>query len=81
MRTIMARRTDKRRALQEKFRKRSYNLLRKANELSQQTGSDIYVLIYRNHRYYSYQSTDREGWPASEQDIVSFIAQLYPSQC
>jgi len=75
----MAKRTDKRRAVQEKFRKRSYNLLRKANELSQQTGSDIYVLIYRNHRYYSYQSTDRAGWPASEQDIVSSITSIHPN--
>ncbi len=74
----MARRIDKRRrALQEKFRKRSYNLLRKTNKLSQQTESDIYVFIYRNYRYYSYRSTDRAGWPASEQDVVSFVIQFY----
>lgn len=65
-----------RRAVQEKFRKRSQGLFKKANELSQQTGSDIYILIYRNNRYHTYQSTDREGWPALEQDIVSFLMYL-----
>jgi hypothetical protein len=75
----MAKRIDKRRAVQEKFRKRSYNLLRKTNKLSQQTEFDIYVLIYRNHRYYSYQSTDRAEWSTSEQNIVSFIISIYPN--
>lgn len=69
----MARKNDKHRAQREKFRKRIKCLQKKADELSQ-TAADIYLVIHREHRYYVYQSTEREGWPPSQEELVSFIA-------
>lgn len=62
----------------ELYERNFANVATMANELSEQTVSDVYIFIYRDPRYYSYRSTDREGWPALEQDIVSFITQFYP---
>ena len=67
----MANHQNKRRIVREKFRKRSSSFFRKANELSQVAEADIYVVIRRDDKYYIYKSTDRPGWPPSQQDIVS----------
>ena len=67
----MAIQRSDRRAVREKFRKRSSSWFRKGNELAQMTGADIYIVIRHGNKYYTYKSTDRPGWPPSEQDIVS----------
>jgi SRF-type transcription factor (DNA-binding and dimerisation domain) len=67
----MATQRNRRRAVREKFRKRSSSWFRKGNELAQMTGADIYIVICHGNKYYTYKSTDRPGWPPSEQDIVS----------
>jgi len=67
----MAIQRSDRRAVREKFRKRSSSWFRKGNELAQVTGADIYIVIRHGNKYYTYKSTDRPGWPPSEQDIVS----------
>ena len=56
--------------LREKFRKRSSSFFRKANELAQLAEAQIYVVILRNNRYYTYKSTEQPNWPPSESDIV-----------
>ena len=70
----MANHRSERRAVREKFRKRTPNFIRKGNELSQATKADVYILIYHNDKYRSYKSTNRLGWPPSEHDIVSRLA-------
>ena len=45
-------------ATDEKFRKRKNNILKKGNELCLLCGADIYILLYRKGRYYTYKSTD-----------------------
>jgi len=62
---------NKRRAVWEKFQKRSSSFFRKENELLQVTEADIYVAILHNDKLYIYTSIDRPGWPLSQQDIVS----------
>jgi len=67
----MANHQNKRRAVREKFQKQSSSFFRKKNELSQVAEADIYVAILHNDKLYIYTSTDRPGWPPSQQDIVS----------
>ena len=68
---FMAIQQSDRRAVREKFRKRSSSWFRKGNELAHLTGSDIYIVIRHGNKYYTYKSTDRSDWPSFEQDIVS----------
>ena len=65
-----------RRVVREKFRKRTSSWTKKGNELAQMTGAEIYWVIHHNNKYYTYKSTDRPGWPPSEQEIVSHSGSL-----
>jgi len=69
----MATHRNDRRVVREKFRKRSASWFRKGNELAQVTEADIYIVIRQGNKYYTYKSTDRPGWPPSEEDIVSLF--------
>lgn len=59
------------RAIREKFRKRRCNLMKKADELAYMCQADVYLVMYRGDKFYSYSSTDREEWPPSEEEMVS----------
>ena len=67
----MAIRRTNQRVVREKFRKRSPSWFKKGNELAQMTGAEIYMVALHRNKYSTYKSTDRPGWPPSEQDIVS----------
>ena len=59
------------RAIREKFRKRRGSLLRKADELAYMCQTDVYMILHRGDRYYTYSSTEREDWPPSEEEMVN----------
>lgn len=67
---MRSRRDITKRAEREKFRKRSKNLFKKANELSRMCNTDLYLILYREGKYHTYSSTDRQGWPPSSTDLV-----------
>lgn len=58
------------RAIREKFRKRSGSLLKKADELAYICPTDVYQILYRGKKFYTYSSTDRDDWPPSEEKVV-----------
>lgn len=49
--------TNPKRTAREKFRKRKANCLKKAHELGQLCQAEVYILIYHNDKYYTYNST------------------------
>lgn len=53
----------------EKFRKRSKSLVRKAHGLATLTKAEVYVVLRRQGTYIVYRSTD-ESWPPSEDTLV-----------
>ncbi|KAL8641808.1 MAG: hypothetical protein Q9228_001426 [Teloschistes exilis] len=57
------------RAIREKFRKRSGSLLKKADELAYMCQTDVYLILYRGNKFYTYSSTDRDDWPPSEEEM------------
>ena len=44
--------------------------MKKANDLASLCHTDLYLVIYKGERYYTYSSTNREAWPPSEKDMV-----------
>ena len=67
----LAEKENQRKRSREKFRRRRINLLKKANALSSLCEADVYVVIHRYGRLYTYKSRDSPNWPPSEDDIVS----------
>ena len=64
------------RSVQEKWRKRRLNLLKKANELSQICDTQIYIIMLRDSKYYTYKSTE-QNWPPSDLKIVSSLQRIW----
>ncbi|KAI9774178.1 MAG: hypothetical protein M1839_001880 [Geoglossum umbratile] len=61
-------------ATDEKFRKRKNNILKKGDELRLLCGADVFILLRRKGRYYTYKSTDQPSWPPT----LEKIDQSYP---
>jgi len=61
------------RATDEKFRKRKNNILKKGNELRLLCEADVYILLRRKGRYYTYNSTNQPSWPPSSDEIVNTL--------
>jgi len=59
----------------EKLRRRKKNLFKRAYELRKLYDIDVAVILYKNGRYFTYKSTDKESWPPSRKEIVSTTAQ------
>ena len=69
---------EKKRVVQESFRKRRNNFLRRAHEIGAQYGANIYVLIHRQGKYYVYTSTLRTSWPPPvEEVVIYFLTRLH----
>ena len=60
----------KKKATDEKFRKRKNNILKKGDELQLLCEADVYILLYRKGRYYTYKSTDQPSWPPPLEKMV-----------
>lgn len=58
--------------IKEKFRKRKGSLMRKANELAELCGTDVYVLLARENRHYVYKSKEEQSWPPAAEVIVRY---------
>ena len=67
---------DKKRVVQESFRKRRNNFLRRAHEIGAQYGANIYVLIHRQGKYYVYTSTLCASWPPPVEEVVIYFPTL-----
>ena len=67
----LEKRNDPKRREREMFRKRKICHLRKANELAQKCNADVYTIIFRKGKYFTYSSTERKGWPPDDKMIVS----------
>lgn len=61
-----------RRALLARARRRRQTLFKKADELRNECGAEIYIVIFKHGRYFTYTSTQNPMWPPSKDEIVSF---------
>lgn len=68
--------TSIKRAAAEKFRKRRRSLLRKANELSKLTETDVYLVLGRGDRLFIYNSSNDLSWPPQKADLVGSHSSL-----
>ena len=59
------------RKVNEKFRKRSRNLIKKADQLAAATNTDVYLVLLREAKYTVFSSTTRADWPPTQDDLVS----------
>lgn len=60
------------------FNKRRRSLFKKANELSVKTNTELHIVMHRGGRYFTYNSTDRQGWPPTEDDMVRSLVATLP---
>lgn len=58
------------RATAQRFRKRKDSLIRKADQLQSLCQAKVYVLLYRNGRFFVYNSATESHWPPSTEQIV-----------
>lgn len=61
------------RIARERFRGRKNCLFKKAYEVGKLYQTDVYLVLYRNHRFYTYSSRDEASWPSSEKQIVGYL--------
>ena len=54
----------------ERFRKRRVALFKKATTMLDD-GTEIYIVLRRRHKYYTYTSNRNPAWPPPPQDLVS----------
>jgi hypothetical protein len=59
---------------QEKFRRRKISLLSKANDLHRFFGADVFLVIQKKGKYYTYISAKKPHWPPTKEQIVSPFA-------
>src|SRR5437762_9682502 len=64
-------------ATDEKFRKRKNNILKKGDELRLLCGADVFILLRRKGRYYTYKSTDQPSWPPTLEQIVRTVGTCF----
>ncbi|KAI9676513.1 MAG: hypothetical protein M1817_000671 [Caeruleum heppii] len=57
---------------QELFRKRRISFCNKANELHTKYHADVYAVIYRKGRYYTYKSRTDSAWPPSDEQLNKY---------
>lgn len=68
--------TNPRRIVREKFRKRKVSCLKKVHELGSLCQAEVYILIFRNGKYYTYKSTNQPDWPPPDSEIVCSSSNL-----
>jgi hypothetical protein len=57
------------RAVQEKFRRRTKSVFKKADELKRLCDAEVYLVIRRGGKFYTYSSLET-SWPPSLETIV-----------
>ena len=68
--TRMATDTKSRR---ENFRRRRKNFVKRASEISSAFDAKVYVVIFKNDKFYTFKSTKSPSWPPSKEEIVSHL--------
>jgi hypothetical protein len=63
-------------AADEKFRKRKNNIVKKGDELRLLCEADVFILLHRKGRYYTYKSTDQPSWPPTLEKIIRTVEML-----
>jgi hypothetical protein len=61
----------------ENSRRRKRTLIKKAYEYGELSGADIAFFIYKSGHWFTYRSTNRESFPPSWDEIVSFVTGMY----
>ncbi len=61
------------RIARERFRERKNCLFKKTYEVGKLYQTDIYLVLYRNHRFYIYSSSDEASWSSFEKQIVDYL--------
>ncbi|PMD55289.1 uncharacterized protein K444DRAFT_538700 [Hyaloscypha bicolor E] len=56
----------------ENSRRRKRTLIKKAHEYGELSGADIAFFIYKSGHWFTYRSTNRQSFPPSWDEIVSF---------
>ena len=59
-----------RKAEYARVRKRRINLMKKAEQFRKDYDAEVYVVVFKNSRFYTYSSTDNEQWPPTRSHIV-----------
>jgi hypothetical protein len=57
----------------ENSRRRKRTLIKKAHEYGELSGADIAFFIYQSGHWFTYRSTNRQSFPPSWDEIVSFV--------
>jgi SRF-type transcription factor (DNA-binding and dimerisation domain) len=55
----------------ENCRRRKRTLFKKAHEFAEISGADVAFFIYKDGRWFTYKSTNRQSFPPSWEQIVS----------
>jgi hypothetical protein len=55
----------------EKFRRRKISLFNKADDFHRIFGADVFFVIRKKGRYYTYTSAEKLHWPPTKEQIVS----------
>ncbi|KAH6646827.1 hypothetical protein BKA67DRAFT_417346 [Truncatella angustata] len=58
-----------RRALLARARRRRQTLFKKADELRSECDAEVYIVIHKHGRFFTYTSTDNPAWPPSKEHI------------
>ena len=66
-RSIIRRRSK---AANQQFGRRRNTLAKKADQLAAQYGAKVALVVWKNGRYYIYQSAEHSFWLPSEEEIV-----------
>jgi hypothetical protein len=57
----------------EKFGRRKISLFNKADDFHRIFGADVYFVIQKKGRYYTYTSADKLHWPPTKEQIVGLL--------
>ena len=57
-------------AKSQKFTRRKLSLVKSVDQLVRLCNVDLALIIRKNGKYYTYQSTDQESWPPTTTDIA-----------
>lgn len=60
----------------DNFRRRNRTLIKKANELAQTSGAEVFWIVRYHGQIYTYASHSGKAWPPSRNEIVSALEDL-----
>lgn len=59
----------------ERFRKRRLALFKKATDMLDD-GTDVFIVLRRRNRFYTYTSNNKASWPPSIENLVRTFANV-----